>query len=84
MGDTEKAIDHLEKSLGIEPSFAWQAQQFWILCSPAEVSFAGGRPDGLRTHIERAKPHAVDTIYFLGRAMRLQAYCCDHIGCGEL
>ena len=72
--DTEKAIDHFQKALEIASSFAWQAQQFWILCSLAEMFFAEGRPGDAHAHIERVKSHAVDSTYLLGRAMRLQAH----------
>jgi tetratricopeptide (TPR) repeat protein len=73
-GDAERAIDHFEKALEIASSFAWQAQQFWILCSLAELFFIEGRPDDAHAHVERAKSHAVDSAYLLGRTMRLQAY----------
>ena len=72
-GDNEKAINHFEKALEIASSFAWQAQQFWILCSLAELFFIKGRPNEAHAHVERAKSHAVDSPYLFGRAVRLQA-----------
>ena len=73
-GNTGKAISYFEKALEIASSFALQAQQFWILCSLAELFFAQGRLDDAHAHIKRAKSHAVDSAYLLGRAVRLQAY----------
>ena len=55
MGDIKNALNHFEKALEIASSSAWQAQQFWILCSLAELLFTEGRPDDPRAHTERAK-----------------------------
>ena len=72
-GKTEKAIHHYETALGIASSFNWDSQLFWIHYSLAEVFFGEGRSDDAYAHIERAKSHAADNAYYLGRAMELQA-----------
>jgi len=72
-GEREKAIHHLEAALGIASSFDWHAHQFWIHYSLAKLFLDEGRFDDAHAHVERAKPHAVNDAYFLGRAMELQA-----------
>ena len=72
-GEVEKAIEHLEAALGIASSFNWQDQLFWSHYSLAELFFDKGRSDDAHAHVERAKPHAIDDPYLLGRAMELQA-----------
>ena len=72
-GDTEKAIDHFEKAFEIASSLAWPNQQFFILCSLAQLFFIGDRPDDAHAHVERAKSHTGNSPYLLGRAVLLQA-----------
>ena len=72
-GEAEKAIEHLEAALGIATSFNWHDQLFWNHYSLAELFFDKGRFDDAHAHVERAKPHAINDPYLLGRAMELQA-----------
>ena len=73
-GDTTNGIGHFQKALEIAVSFGWQAQQFWILCSLARLFFAEGKSSDAHAYVERAKSHAADSAYLLGRAMQLQAH----------
>ena len=74
-GETEKAINHYEKGLGIASSFNWHCFLFQINCSMAKLFLGENRFDDARTHVERAKSHATDDRdwYNLGHAMELQA-----------
>ena len=72
-GETEKAIHHFELALGIASSLNWASGLFWVYYSLAELFSEQGRFDDARAHIERAKSHAADDAYNLGRAMELQA-----------
>ena len=72
-GETEKAIGHLETSLGIASSFNWRALVFWGLCSLAQVFSDQGMFDDAHTHVERAKLHTTNDPFNLGRATELQA-----------
>ena len=72
-GETEEAINHFETALWIASSFNWHSRLFWINYSLAELFSDEKRFDDAHTHIERAKPHAIDSPYRLGRAMRLRA-----------
>jgi tetratricopeptide (TPR) repeat protein len=71
--ETEKAIDHFNTALEIASSFNWYFQLLWIHYSLAEVFLDKGDPDDAHTHIERAKSHAVNDAYNLGRVVELQA-----------
>ena len=73
-GDTGKTIDNFERALEIVSSFAWQAQQFWILCTLTELFLIEGRTDDAHARVERAKLLAVNSPYLLGCAVRMQAY----------
>ena len=72
-GETEKAINHFETALGIASTFNWHGQLFWINYSLSELFFSEKRIDDAHAHVERAKSHAIDDPYNLGRAMELQA-----------
>jgi len=71
--ETEKAIDHFEASLGIASSIDWHSEQFWDHYGLAWLFFNQGRFNDSHTHVERAKLHAINNTYFMGRAMELQA-----------
>jgi len=71
--ETEKAVHHFELALGIASSFDWSGELFWSCYALAELFFDQGRLDDAHAHIERAKSHAVNKTYYLGRAMQLQA-----------
>ena len=72
-GNTEKAVDHLQISLGIASSFSWDYQLFWIHHDLAELFFNKDGFDNAYVHIEHAKLHTVNNTYHLGRAAQLQA-----------
>ena len=72
-GETEKAIDHFEKALGIASSFNWDDLLFWIHHNLVELFLDKDRFDDAQAATERAKSHAVNDPYRLGRAMELQA-----------
>ena len=72
-GETEKAIHHFEIALGIASPFNWHTQSFGALYSLAQLFCDESRFDEAQIHIERAKPHAVNNAYYLGRAMEMQA-----------
>jgi len=72
-GETEKAINHFEKALGIASSFNWDDLPFWIHYNLVELFLDKNRFDDAQAAIERAKSHVVNNPYLLGRAMHLQA-----------
>ena len=72
-GQVEKAINHFETALGIASSSNWGDDQFWIYYSLAQVFFDQGRFHDADVQVEHAKSHVINTPYFLGRAMELQA-----------
>jgi tetratricopeptide (TPR) repeat protein len=73
-GETEKAIKHFETALGIASSSNWHGQQFRTLYSLAELfNCDRGKLDDAHSYIGRAKLHAVNCTYHVGRAMELQA-----------
>jgi len=72
-GEKEKAIDHFEAGLGIASSFDWHFEQFWDHYNLARLFFDQGRFNDSDAHVERAKLHAVNNMYHVGRAMELQA-----------
>ena len=72
-GKIDRAIYHFEKALEIASSFNWHQQLCWIHFSLVQLSSQQNRLDDAHAHIERARSHAVNTPYHLGRAMRLQA-----------
>ena len=72
-GEIEKAIIHFETALGIASTFNWRSHLFWINYCLAELFLSEKRFDDAHAHVERAKPHAINAPYDLGRAMELQA-----------
>jgi len=73
-GKTEKAIDHFETAAGIASSFNWHDRLFWIQYDLAELSFERHKFDDAERDLERAKSHAINNPYNLGRAIHLQAW----------
>jgi tetratricopeptide (TPR) repeat protein len=73
-GETEKAINYLKVALGIASSFNWDFQLLWIHFTLAQLFFNEDKFDDAHTHIERAKSHAVNNPYHLGRAVAQQAW----------
>ena len=72
-GKTEEDVKHFEKALEIASSFGWHNQLFWNNYGLAVLFFDEGRFGDAQVHVERAKLHAIDSPYRLGRAMHLQA-----------
>ena len=72
-GETENAIHHNEVALGIASPFDWHDPLFWIYYNLAELFRDDGRFDEAHARAERAKFHAFDSPYNLGRAMELEA-----------
>ena len=72
-GEVEKATKHFETALGIASSSNWHSQLFWGNYNLAELFFDENRSADAHVHIERAKSHAINDPYNLGRAMKLQA-----------
>ena len=72
-GKTEKAINHYETALGIASSSNWHSELFWIHYCLAQLFFAEDRFTDAYVHIDRAKSHATDNPYCLGRVMEQQA-----------
>ena len=70
-GETEKAIEHFEIALGIASSLNWRNEQFWGHLSLADLFFDKQRFGHAHAQIERAKAHAADGSYYLGRAIEL-------------
>ena len=71
--ETDKAIKHFEKALGVASLFNWHGQVFWNHHSLAELHSNEGKFDDAHAHIARAKTHAINDPYLLGRAMELEA-----------
>ena len=72
-GETGKAISHLETALGIASTFNWRDHLLWNNYDLAKLFLGENRFDEAQTHIDRAKPYAIDDPYGLGRVMELQA-----------
>ena len=77
-GEVEKAFHHFKVALRIASSLNSRGELFWVHYSLAWVVSREGRFDDAHAHIERAKSHAVNHAYRLGRAMELQAYLWYH------
>ena len=71
-GETKKAILHFEAALRIASSPGWHHPLFWTNYSLAWLFLDEGRFDDAQAHVDRAKSHAVDDAYKLGRAMEMQ------------
>ena len=72
-GETEKAINRFEKGLGIASTFNWHGRLSGINYSMAELFLGENRFDDAHAHAERAKSHATNSPYHLGRGMEMQA-----------
>ena len=71
--EREKAIHHLENALEIASDFEWHSELFWIHCSLAELFADEDGFDDAHNHVGKAKSHAADDAYKLGRAMEIRA-----------
>ena len=72
-GETEKAIKRFETALRIASTFNWHDQLFLNYYALAELFFGENKFNDAHAHIERAKPHAVNDGYLVGRTMELRA-----------
>ena len=72
-GEAGKAIHRYEAALGTASSFGWHHPLFWTNYSLAQLFLDEGRFGDAQAHVDRAKSHAVDDPYKLGRAMEMQA-----------
>jgi tetratricopeptide (TPR) repeat protein len=72
-GERRRAIHHFETAIGIATPFNWHDELFWYHLDLAVMFRDGGDFDEATTHSKRAKLHAVDEAYKLGRAMGMQA-----------
>ena len=72
-GRKKEAIHHFETDLRIASPFRWHGQLFWIHYGLARLFYIGEEFDDANFHIERAKSHATDHAYHLGRGMEGQA-----------
>ena len=72
-GKKEKAIQHLEATIGIASPFDWHGQLFWAHLALARLFCNENEFHNAQSHIEQAKSHAIDDAYNLGRAMYWQA-----------
>ena len=72
-GERGKAIQHLEAVIGIASPSEWHDPLFWAHLSLAMLFYDENELDNAQSHIERAKSHAVDDPFTLGRAMDQQA-----------
>ena len=72
-GETQKAIHHFEVALGIASPFDWHYHLFWIHYSLAWLFYRGDEFEDACAHIERAKSHTVNSVYYLGYAVETQA-----------
>ena len=72
-GKREQAIHHFEIALEIASLFKWDDDLSWINRSLARLFYNEGRLDEANAHIEKAKLHAANRAYLLGRMMEMQA-----------
>ena len=70
---TEKVIHYYEMALEIASSFDWPGEQFWNHFNLAGLFLDKTGFSEAHTHVQRAKSHAVNDSYLLGRAIQLQA-----------
>ena len=82
-GEMKQAIRHLEVALGIAPSLNDVRELFWIHYSLSQLFSEQGKFEEAQTHLEHAKPHAVNDPYTLARAMDQQARLWDQQGRSE-
>jgi len=74
--EIEEAIKHFETALQIASEFNWPSQLFWNNYCLAEMFFDKERFDEAHLHAKRAKSHAADDAFLLGRGMALLARFC--------
>ena len=72
-GERGKAIRNLEAAIRIASPFNWHHQLFWAHFSLTVLFRNNNELDSAQSHIEQAKPYAVDNAHRLGRTMGQQA-----------
>ena len=72
-GKKREATSHFEAALEIASASNWHPQLFWNNYSLAQLFFDEERFDDAHAYVERAKSHAVNDPFLLGRGMYLQA-----------
>ena len=72
-GEKDKAIHHFQIALEIATPFNWHDILFWVHHSLALLFLREHKFDDADAHIKRAKSHAVDDVYWLGRTTQTQA-----------
>ncbi|KAF9650091.1 hypothetical protein BDM02DRAFT_3112699 [Thelephora ganbajun] len=72
-GKREEAISHFKAALELAATSDWYSQLFWNNYSLAELFLDEEKFDDARVHVERAKSHAVNDPFLLGRGTHLQA-----------
>ena len=72
-GETEKVIFHFKMTLQIAIPFDWHDALFLTHYSLAQLFRDQSKLEDAQAHIERAKPHTIDSAYYLGLILELQA-----------
>ncbi|KAF9791097.1 hypothetical protein BJ322DRAFT_1104759 [Thelephora terrestris] len=72
-GEVEKAIHHFETGLEMASSFNRHDHLFWLHYGLVDTFYNHSRFDKANAGIEQLKFHAADNLYYLGRAMHMQA-----------
>ena len=72
-GEKETVIRHLEAALAIASLFDWQDQLCWVNYILALLFLDWREFRGAHTHIEKAKSHAINDAYGIGRVLHLEA-----------
>ena len=72
-GRREEAIHHFKAAIEIATPPNWEYELFWSNFHLAMLFFAEDNSGVAQVYIERAKSHAADNAYHLGRAVILQA-----------
>ncbi|KAF9791098.1 hypothetical protein BJ322DRAFT_1208324 [Thelephora terrestris] len=73
-GEVEKAIHHFETGLEIASSFNRHDYLFWLHYGLVDTFYTHRRYDEANTRIEQLKFRAADNLYYLGRAVNMQAW----------
>jgi tetratricopeptide (TPR) repeat protein len=72
-GKKEETIHHLETAIEIASPFNWHEELCWIHLALAELFLDENQFDDSNARIQRARSHAIDRPYRLGRVVHLQA-----------
>ena len=74
MGETKKAIPHLETAQGVASSLNMVYQLFWINFALARLFSDEGKFEEAQIHVDHARVYAVNDPYLVAYAMRRQAW----------